>query len=122
LPSDQGWPGSADNGARWSSYREAIANGVMEPCLHGLVHCSVRQLERAVREGGDRGAIVETLWQHGIPYLPSLTPWAAFAYENGWDTSAPSSESTQVQRELVEGGASAFRQLFGDGRSTCAPG
>ncbi len=122
LPIDQGWPAAADGKARWASYREAIANGLMEPSFHGLVHCNVRHLARAVREGGERGAIVEKLWRSNIPYLPSLTPWAAFAYEDAWDTSAPGPESTEVQKQQIDEGASTFRRIFGEGRSTCAPG
>ena len=122
MPIDEGWPVSSDGDARWASYREAIRNGVMAPGLHGFVHCSLRQLGRAFAEGTERGAAVEELWRLDIPYLPSVTPWAAFAYENAWDTTEPVPETADVQRELIESGSLAFRKLFGEGRGTCAPG
>jgi hypothetical protein len=122
MPIDKGWPGSSDDDARWASYREAIRNGLMAPGLHGFVHCSLRQLGRALAEGTERGAALEELWRLDIPYLPSVTPWAAFAYENAWNTSEPVSETVEVQRELIEAGSLAFRRVFGEGRGTCAPG
>jgi hypothetical protein len=119
---EDGWSGADHADLLWKSYREAIGHGVMAPAFHGYLHCNAGQLHRAFIEGGRRGEVVRQLWEMGIPYLPSLTPWAAFAYENAWSLESPTGEPIEVQRASIDPGVELFRKLFGEGRSTCAPG
>jgi len=122
FPLSNGLPGHWQRPGLLVAYRSGIADGVFLPGLHGTTHFCRYAVEHALRLGGDRGAMIRTLWKAETPYIYWRMPWIGYEYHN------PEKPRTgflagDVQGALIEQAAETFKELFGTTPVTaCAPG
>lgn len=105
------------------AYREGIDAGVFYPALHGSTHFCRRAIERQLAAGGERAALLRTLWKAGTPYIHWRMPWIGYEY---WDPEMPADErflAADVQASLIGLAVGIFAKFFATlPRSACAPG
>lgn len=122
CPLTEGFPGNWSRPGLFHAYRQAIAEGVFYPALHGLTHFCQSAVERELAIAGERAALLRTFWQAETPYIYWRMPWAGYEYyrpENpgkGFLTAA-------LQTELIGQAADIFAAFFSRAPiSACAPG
>jgi len=78
----EGFPDGWKRPGLFESYREGISSGALSPALHGTTHFCQRAVERHLEDPGERGVLLRTLWNVGVPYIHWRMPWIGFEY---WD-------------------------------------
>jgi len=105
------------------AYQEGIRERLFSPALHGLTHFCVKAAARELEANGERGRLLQTLWQAGTPYIHWRMPWVGYEY---WDpTLSPDDRflSLADQRSAIPRAAEIYRALFASiPLSACAPG
>jgi len=123
LPLADGLPSGWIRPGLMEAYREGIGAGLFYPALHGMSHFCRPAVERHVGDGGERGALLQTLWRAGTPYIYWRMPWIGYEY---WDPEqAPDARflSRCVQKESIGQAVGLFARAFSClPRSACAPG
>ena len=123
LPLAEGLPEDWNRPDLMEAYRQGIADAVFRPALHGTAHFCQPAVERSLSSGGERTALLRTLWQAGTPYIHWRMPWIGYEY---WDPERPEEERmlpNEVQRALIGEAVGGFAKMFSSlPRSACAPG
>ncbi len=123
LPLAEGLPKNWQRPGLTEAYRAGFDDGVFYPALHGTTHFCRQAVERSLAAGGDRAALLRTLWQSGTPYIHWRMPWIGYEY---WDPEQPEDDrflSPGLQSELIGHSIGAFAKLFSTlSVSACAPG
>jgi hypothetical protein len=105
------------------AYRSGISDGIFHPALHGTLHFCSQSVERNLASGGERAALLRTLWQAGTPYIHWRMPWIGYEY---WDPEMPPDDRflpASCQQEIIGQAVGAFAKLFSAlPFSACAPG
>ena len=118
-----GLPKGWDRPGLVEAYRAGISDGVFHSALHGTSHFCIQAVERNLSGGGERAALLRTLWQAGTPYIHWRMPWIGYEY---WDPEkAPDDRFLPAasQREMIGQAIGAFAKLFSAlPFSACAPG
>jgi hypothetical protein len=107
----------------FEAYREGVGAGVFHPALHGQTHFCPLAVEREIAAGGERSALLRTLWKAGTPYIHWRMPWIGYEY---WDPEQPADQrflSAESQANAIGVAVGNFARLFSTlPRSACAPG
>ncbi|MGC2451154.1 MAG: hypothetical protein WA477_26150 [Candidatus Sulfotelmatobacter sp.] len=123
LPLAEGLPRGWQRPGLTEAYRGGIADGVLYPAVHGTTHFCRTAVERNLATGGERAALLRTLWQSGTPYIHWRMPWIGYEY---WDAEAAEADrflSRASQSKLIGDSVGAFAKLFSTlPFSACAPG
>jgi len=123
LPLVEGFPKGWERPGLTEAYRGGIADGVLYPALHGTTHFCRKAVERNMAAGGERAALLRTLWQSGTPYIHWRMPWIGYEY---WDAEEAEEDrflSCTSQSELIGHSVGAFAKFFSTlPLSACAPG
>jgi hypothetical protein len=123
LPLADGLPVGWNRPQLFEAYREGIDAGLFYPALHGISHFCRSAVERYVSDAGERGALLQTLWKAGTPYIYWRMPWIGYEY---WDPDqAHDSQflSRSAQKECIGQAVGWFARAFTRlPRSACAPG
>lgn len=105
------------------AYRAGIADGVFHPALHGITHFCRSEVDRVLSTGGERAALLRTIWQAGTPYIYWRMPWIGYEY---WAPERPPDErflAEKAQMQLIGEAVGAFAKMFTFlPGSACAPG
>lgn len=119
----EGLPGGWNRPGLFEAYREGIAAAALSPALHGTTHFCRPAVERHLKDPGERGVLLRTLWKAGVPYIHWRMPWVGFEY---WEPERPAEEdflTSDVQGSLIDSAAENFARFFSKApRSACAPG
>ncbi len=119
----EGLPKGWDRPGLVEAYRSGISDGVFHPALHGTLHFCSQSVERNLAGGGERVALLRTLWQAGTPYIHWRMPWIGYEY---WDPEKPPDDRflpASSQQEIIGQTVGAFAKLFSAlPFSACAPG
>ena len=118
----EGLPDGWKRPGLFEAYREGISAGVLAPALHGTTHFCRPAVERHLNDPGERGDLLRTLWNAGVPYIHWRMPWIGFEY---WDAERPRDDflSSPAQESLIDSAVEDFRAFFSKApRSACAPG
>jgi len=122
-PITEGLPDHWQRPGLFEAYREGIDAGVFYPALHGSTHFCRKAIERQLAAGGERAALLRTMWKAGTPYIHWRMPWIGYEY---WDPELPADErflSADVQASLIGTAVGIFAKFFATlPRSACAPG
>jgi hypothetical protein len=122
-PIKDGLPGGWQRPGLLEGYREGIEAGLFYPALHGITHFCGLAVERQLAAGGERGALLRTLWKAGTPYIHWRMPWIGYEY---WDPERSTDErflSAESQSECIDSAVRSFSSFFSTlPRSACAPG
>lgn len=123
MPLAAGFPSGWNRPGLTEAYRAGIADGVFHPALHGLTHFCRSEIERVIAAGGERAAVLRTMWQAGTPYIHWRMPWIGYEY---WAPERPRDERflpEEAQKQLIGETVGAFAKMFAllPG-SACAPG
>jgi hypothetical protein len=122
-PLTDGLPEPWQRPALMEAYQEGIREQLFSPALHGLTHFCVAAVTRELEAGGNRGQLLQTLWQTGTPYIHWRMPWIGYEY---WDPALPPDERFSCladQRATIHRAAEIYRALFASiPLSACAPG
>lgn len=107
----------------FEAYREGVDAGVFYPSLHGQTHFCASAVEREIVAGGERSALLRTLWKAGNPYIHWRMPWIGYEY---WDPEQPADRrflSAESQANAIGVAVGNFTRFFSTlPRSACAPG
>src|SRR5579872_1798889 len=123
LPLVEGFPKGWERPGLTEAYRAGIADGVLYPALHGSTHFCRKAVERNLTAGGERAALLRTLWQSGTPYIHWRMPWIGYEYWDAEETEEDRFLSRAPQSELVGYSVGSFAKLFSTlPFSACAPG
>ncbi len=105
------------------AYRSGITGGVFHPALHGITHFCRTEAEKVLAAGGERAAVLRTMWQAGTPYIHWRMPWIGYEY---WAPEKRPSERflpKDLQQHLIGETVGAFAKMFAMlPDSACAPG
>lgn len=119
----EGLPDGWKRPGLFEAYREGISAGVLSPALHGTTHFCRPAVERHLKDPGERGTLLRTLWKAGVPYIHWRMPWVGFEY---WDSDPPGEEGFLIssdQESLIDSAVEGFTRFFSKPpRSACAPG
>src|SRR5690348_9279298 len=74
-PLAEGLPGNWNRPELLDAYRQAIADGVFYPALHGTTHGCRAALGRHLGEDSERGTLLRTLLHAETPYIHWRMPW-----------------------------------------------
>jgi hypothetical protein len=122
-PLTEGLPDGWKRPGLFEAYREGISAGVLSPALHGTTHFCRPAVERHLDDPGERGVLLRSLWQAGVPYIHWRMPWIGFEY---WDSERSGEEdflNSEVQESLINSAVEIFAGFFLKApRSACAPG
>ena len=122
-PLTDGFPEPWQRAGLMEAYQEGIREQLFAPALHGLTHFCANAVARELEEGGERGRLLQALWQAGTPYIHWRMPWVGYEY---WDPALPPDErflSLTDQRAAIHHAAEIYRALFASiPLSACAPG
>ncbi|MGA2645155.1 MAG: hypothetical protein ABSF15_10610 [Candidatus Sulfotelmatobacter sp.] len=119
----RGLPDGWQRPGLFESYREGIAAGVLSPALHGTTHFCRTAVERALNDPGERGILLRTLWQVGVPYIHWRMPWIGFEYSDHATNGREAFLSSGIQHALIGNAVDTFTRFFEQPpRSACAPG
>jgi hypothetical protein len=123
LPLAEGLPEGWNRPGLQAAYRQGIADGVFRPALHGTAHFCLSAVGRNFAAGGERAALLRTLWQAGTPYIHWRMPWIGYEY---WDPEKAEEERMlpeEAQKALIGEAVGGFAKMFSSlPRSACAPG
>jgi hypothetical protein len=107
----------------FGAYKEGISAGVFSPALHGTTHFCRPAVERHLHDSGERGALLRTLWNAGVPYIHWRMPWVGFEYSDHGQNGHEAFLSSEIQERLIEEATQTFNRFFSRApRSACAPG
>jgi hypothetical protein len=119
----EGLPDGWKRPGLFEAYREGISSGALSPALHGTTHFCQRAVERCLKDPGERGVFLRTLWKAGVPYIHWRMPWIGFEY---WDPEPNGEEdflTLETQESLIDSAVKNFTQFFSRApHSACAPG
>jgi hypothetical protein len=122
-PLTEGLPDGWKRPGLFEAYREGISAGVLSPALHGTTHFCRPAVERHLDDPGERGVLLRSLWQAGVPYIHWRMPWIGFEY---WDSERPREEAflnSEAQESLINSAVDIFAGFFSKApHSACAPG
>ena len=122
LPLSDGLPGNWSRPGLLEAYRAGVADGVLNPALHGMAHFCPVAMEKALVAGGERAQLLRMLWQAETPYIYWRMPWVGFEY---WNPGGTRSGFLAVEQQsmLINRALENFTALFGTRpASACAPG
>jgi hypothetical protein len=122
-PLTDGLPDGWNRPALFEAYQQGIAAGVLSPALHGTTHFCQPAAERYLHDPGERGNLLRTLWNAGVPYIHWRMPWIGFEYSDLGKNGREVFLSAESQKAMIASAVSTFTQLFSKApRSACAPG
>lgn len=122
LPLSEGLPEGWKRPGLIEAYKAGIADGVFYPALHGITHVCRNAMERSGADG-ERGALLQTFWRAGTPYIYWRMPWVGYEYWDPEQTVRDRFLSRETQRKLIGDAVGAFAKLFSTlPHSACAPG
>lgn len=122
-PLTEGLPTGWSRPGLFEAYRQGISAGVLSPALHGTTHFCRSAVEPYLDDPGERGALLRTLWQAGVPYIHWRMPWIGFEYSDPGQDGRESFLTSEAQQILVDDAVTIFAQFFSQTpRSACAPG
>jgi hypothetical protein len=122
-PLTEGLPDGWNRLGLFEAYRQGISAGVLSPGLHGTTHFCRSAVERHLDDPGERGTLLRTLWQAGVPYIHWRMPWIGFEYSAPGQNGRESFLTSEAQQILVDDAVTIFTKLFSQTpRSACAPG
>jgi hypothetical protein len=88
-----------------------------------MTHFCTQAVQRNLSGGGERAALLQTIWEAGTPYIHWRMPWIGYEY---WDPEMPPDDRFLLaasQQELIGEMVGAFAKLFSAlPFSACAPG
>ncbi|MBZ5722036.1 MAG: hypothetical protein LAO03_16815 [Acidobacteriia bacterium] len=117
-----GLPGKWKRPGLFEAYRQGTADGVFHPALHGLIHFCCRAVEHALAKGGERSALLKSLWKAETPYIYWRMPWVGYEYCNPERPHA-GFLSAEAQSALIGEAVKTFTRFFSASPvSACAPG
>lgn len=123
MPLASGLPSGWSRRGLHEAYRAGMADGVFHPALHGITHFCRSEVERVILAGGERAALLRTIWQAGTPYIHWRMPWIGYEY---WAPERPPDErflAEEAQEQLIGETVGAFAKMFASlPGSACAPG
>ncbi len=100
------------------AYRHGIAGQIFYPALHGVTHFCRPAVDAAIAEGGERAALLKTLWTAKTPYVYWRMPWVGYEY-HGTGKFLPPLQQQNLIGDAVDGFAKLFSTFP---HSACAPG
>lgn len=122
LPLTEGLPGKWCRRGLFAAYKRGIDDGVFYPGLHGLTHFCRPMVEQALKQNGERAALLRKLWQAETPYIFWRMPWIGYEYckpenpEKGF-------LKPDIQAAMIRKAADIFSAFFSRAPiSACAPG
>ena len=120
---NDGLPDAWSRAGLFDAYRGGIAEGVLSPALHGATHFCGRSVERHLKDSGERGLLLRTLWKAGVPYIHWRMPWIGFEYADPLENGGEAFLNPEVQETLIADAVKTFNDFFSTPpRSACAPG
>jgi hypothetical protein len=123
LPLADGLPKGWSRPGLLDAYGEGIKAGVFCPALHGTSHFCRKAVERHIKDTGERGMLLRTLWGSGTPYIHWRMPWIGYEY---WDPEQAPEErflGAAAQSQSIGQAVGLFARAFRTTpRSACAPG
>jgi hypothetical protein len=122
-PLSEGLPEGWNRPGLFEAHEEGIAAGVFSPALHGMTHFCRPAVERYLRDPGERGTFLRTLWNAGVPYIHWRMPWIGFEYSDPGENGREVFLSSEIQQGMIADAVKSFAKLFSKTpRSACAPG
>ena len=122
-PLTEGLPEGWNRPGLFEAYQRGISAGILSPALHGTTHFCRAAAERSLRDSGERGNLLRTLWEAGVPYIYWRMPWIGFEYSDPGQNGREVFLSSELQEEMIADAAKTFTRLFSKSpRSACAPG
>jgi hypothetical protein len=107
----------------FQAYQQGISAGVLSPALHGTTHFCRAAAERHLNDAGERGELLRTLWNAGVPYIHWRMPWIGFEYSDPGHNGREAFLSSETQAGMIVDAVKTFTRLFSKPpRSACAPG
>jgi hypothetical protein len=121
-PLTQGLPDGWERPGLFEAYREGISYAVFSPALHGATHFCQAGAQRHLKDPGERGVTLRSLWKAGVPYIHWRMPWIGFEYRD----SEPGNGGflpPEIQQDLIDSAIQNFTEFFSISPfSACAPG
>jgi hypothetical protein len=122
-PLTDGLPNGWNRPGLFEAYQQGISAGVLSPALHGTTHFCVPAAERYLHDPGERGNLLRTLWNAGVPYIHWRMPWIGFEYSDPGKNGREVFLSPETQEATIGSAVKTFTELFSKApHSACAPG